>query len=113
MLTSGASERDLQVSEIPALVILHSFVDQSLHVIHELLDALLLLEECDHFGIDAGQLSILFIFPGVRQKAAVENKAAPMAFFVTRNTVSVGKTVYPHRQLQVRCTKLSQSRGLD
>ena len=79
VLSTGTSEADLKMGELPLYEAFDMGIDQLVDAVEEGEDLAVVLEEADDRLIEARELFVLLIASGVVRAAAVEHIPAPVA----------------------------------
>ena len=93
MLTAGATERDREAGKTALDVHVDRLSDESLSVIQEIVDSGLILQEVDDRDVAAGIGTILGVAAWVGERAAIEDKAAPIAGGIGRKALFEAEAV--------------------
>ena len=91
MLTTGTTEGDLEVREIPFDETLYVVIDKGIDGLEESEDLPILFKKVNDGLIETGHLFVLIVFTGVVGGPAVKNITAAVSAFIHRDTAFKGE----------------------
>ena len=79
MLSAGAAEADLHVSEFPLHEALDMLVDHGVNIVEEFGDSPVVLKELDHLRIQSRELAVMLVLARVIDGPAIKHIASTIA----------------------------------
>ena len=98
MLATCAAEADLHMGKLPLHEALDMVLNHSVDIVEELCDSPVILEELDHFLVQAGKLTVVLELPRVIDGSAVKDETTSVARTIDRDPFLVGETEYADLQ---------------